>query len=310
MRGKHESGPPAVPGGTGSANGSPARTPLRILMLSRWRLISGAASATAAAFCLVAFACSLVAVAGPRARARPSRWSSNAFRQRLRDSRVVGAGPAMGAMDAQSLGTALNRTVGAAQIAVVKADLRQNLGKTRLPSTMPRRLPAWTAALTALVAGLARGRDVASRMLGGKLELVYRDTLSKNVHLVAGSLPAGSPDSGAQANATVQVAVTTVTAKRFNLRIGSRVPFGATVLQVTGIVTPVNQRAAPFWTVDRRRAATRARPGAARRADARPVSHFDPCQRASPDRAGLARRHRDRPAGPGDGDSDRPDGAC
>ena len=295
MRGKHESGPPAVPGGTGSANGSPARTPLRILMLSRWRLISGAASATAAAFCLVAFACSLVAVAGPRATAQ---LDTNAFRQ-LAVSTPAGDKTVMGAMDAQSLGTALNRTVGAAQIAVVKADLRQNLGKTRLP--LAPAAADWDG-LTTPFAGFAY-RDVASRMLGGKLELVYRDTLSKNVHLVAGSLPAGSPDSGAQANATVQVAVTTVTAKRFNLRIGSRVPFGATVLQVTGIVTPVNQRAAPFWTVD---------PVAATPLYVQPIppQHFDPCQRASPDRARLARRHRDSPAGPGDGDSDRPDGAC
>jgi putative ABC transport system permease protein len=210
---------------------------------------------------VVAFACLLVAVTGPRATAE---LDTNAFRQ-LAESTPDGDKTIMGTVDAQDLGTALNRTVGAAQLAAIKAELRQNLGKTRLP--LAPAAADWDG-LTTPFTGFAY-RDVASRTLGGKLELIYRDNFSKNVHVVAGALPAGPPDSGGQANATVQIAVTTATAKRFNLRVGSRVPFGGTVLQVTGIVTPVNQRTAPFWNVD---------PVAATPSYVQPIppQHFDP----------------------------------
>ncbi len=243
MTGKHESRQPPVPRGTSGADSSPARTGLRIWTLSRWRLITGAASATAIAFCIVALACTLVAVAGPRASAQ---LDTNAFRQ-LAATTPAADKTVMGTLDADTLGTALNRQVGAAQIDGIQADLRQNLAK------MLQLAPAtadWDG-LTTPFSGFAY-HSGKSGTQGGQLELVYRDNFSKNVHVVAGSLPAGLPASGPDADATVQIAVTTATAKRFNLRVGSEVPLAENGIDllVTGIVAPVDQGAAPFWTVD------------------------------------------------------------
>jgi putative ABC transport system permease protein len=243
VTGKHESRQPAVSHGTGRAGGSPVFTRLRILVISRWRLITGAASATAVAFCLVAFACSLVAVAGPRA---SGQLDTKAFRQ-LAATTPAADKTVMGTLDADTLGTALNKTVGAAQIDVIQADLRQHLERT-LP--LDSAAADWDG-LTTPFAGFAYHAG-KNRTQGGQLELVYRDNFSKNVRVVAGSLPAGPPPVSPGAGTTVQIAVTTATAKRFNLRIGSQVPLADTGidLQVTGIVAPVDQRAAPFWTVD------------------------------------------------------------
>ena len=249
MTGKHESRQAPVSERTVSdrpseATTAPALTRLRLLTVSRWRLITGAASATAVAFSLVAFACTLVAVAGPRAGAH---LDTNAFRQ-LAVATPAADKTVMGTLDADSLGTALNSQVGAAQIDLIQADLRHNLQHTRLP--LASAAADW-AGLTTPFTGFAY-RAGKSGILGGQLELVYRDNFSKNVHLVAGSLPAGRPGTGANAHGTVQIAVTSATAKRFNLRVGSKLPLDTAgiVLQVTGVVAPVDQRAAPFWSVD------------------------------------------------------------
>lgn len=181
MTGKHESRLAAASHGTNSAGSSPVFTRLRILTISRWRLITGAASATAVVFCLVAFACTLVAVAGPRASAQ---LDTKAFRQ------LAAATPAadksvMGTLDADTVGTALTKQVGAAQIDVFRADLRHNLDRT-LPLAPPA--ADWDG-LTTPFTGFAYHAG-KSGTKGGQLELVYRDNFSKNVHVVAGSLPA------------------------------------------------------------------------------------------------------------------------
>ena len=68
-----------------------------------------------------------------------------------------------------------------------------------------------------------------------KLEVLYRNPLTSNASLVAGSYAAGAEPAG-----TVAVAVTTQTAARFGLRPGSRValvsPTGVITLAVTAIL--------------------------------------------------------------------------
>jgi putative ABC transport system permease protein len=243
VTGKHESTQPPMRHGTGDAGSLPVFTRLRILTTSRWRLVTGAASATAIAFCIVALACTLVAVAGPRA---STQLDTKAFRQ-LAATTPAADKTVMGTLDADTLGTALNKLVGAAQIDVVQADLRQHLENT-LP--LAPAAADWDG-LTTPFTGFAY-HPGKSGTQGGQLELVYRDNFSKNVHVVAGSLPAGLPASGPDTVRTVQIAVTAATAKRFNLRVGSEVLLGDTGidLKVTGIVAPVDQRAAPFWTID------------------------------------------------------------
>jgi putative ABC transport system permease protein len=238
MTGKHEQEHVVAPDPPGAAGSAPAPARLGTGLVSRWRLITGAASATAVAFCLVASASSLVAVAGPRAGAQ---LRTNAFRQ------IVAATPAadktvVGTLDANTLGAALNAQVGANQIALTKAKLRHVLAKT-LP--LARAGTDWGGLTTPFTSFADKSRVVGTD--GTLLELAYRDDLGKNVRVVAGSLPAGGPGS----SATVQVAVTAATARVFSLSVGSRVQLGSTglVLRVTGIVAPTG-RGAPFWTID------------------------------------------------------------
>jgi putative ABC transport system permease protein len=81
-----------------------------------------------------------------------------------------------------------------------------------------------------------------------RLEVLYRNSLTSNAALVAGSYAAGPEPAG-----TLAVAVTAQTAARFGLRPGSRLalvsPTGAITLIVTGIV---RQQAAgsTFWAQD------------------------------------------------------------
>jgi putative ABC transport system permease protein len=222
------------------AGSSPALVRLRLLVTTRWRQITGSGSATAVAFCLVACACSLVAVAGPRAGAQ---LRTNAFRQ-LAATTPAADKTVVGSLDAGTLGSALYQQVGAVQVARTQADLRSNLAKM-LPLA-----PAgtdWGGITSPFTSFADRSRAVGTD--NTLLELVYRSSLSKNVRVLAGSLPARS--SGTAAGATAQVAITTATASRFNLGIGSRVTLGDTgiVLQVTGIVAPIGP-GAPFWTID------------------------------------------------------------
>jgi putative ABC transport system permease protein len=81
-----------------------------------------------------------------------------------------------------------------------------------------------------------------------KLEVLYRNPLTSNASLVAGSYAAGAEPAG-----TVAVAVTTQTAARFGLRPGSRValvsPTGVITLAVTAILRE-QQAGSTFWTQD------------------------------------------------------------
>jgi putative ABC transport system permease protein len=81
-----------------------------------------------------------------------------------------------------------------------------------------------------------------------KLEVLYRNPLTSNASLVAGSYAAGAEPAG-----TVAVAVTTQTAARFALRPGSRValvsPTGVITLAVTAILRE-QQAGSTFWTQD------------------------------------------------------------
>jgi len=80
-----------------------------------------------------------------------------------------------------------------------------------------------------------------------QLELLYRTYLDRDARLVHGSLPAGFAGKGNAA--AFQVAVTTATAARLGLHVGSRLRAAGQALVVTGIIRPINPRSS-FWTVD------------------------------------------------------------
>jgi putative ABC transport system permease protein len=210
---------------------------LRARATARWRQLTGSASATAVAFCLLACGCALVAVAGPRAGAQ---LRNNAYLH-LVASTPAGQKTVVGTLDAATLGTAMNSTVGSTQIGYVQASLRHHLAAALPLASAPG---ADWAGLTTPFAGFTdHSREVGG--LSTKLEIAYRSDLGKNVRLVAGSLPGGGPGG------PLQVAVTVATAKRFNFAVGTIIPIASTGirLRVTGIVVPAGP-ADPFWQTD------------------------------------------------------------
>jgi putative ABC transport system permease protein len=220
----------------------PGITRLRLRVASGWRRLTGAASATAVAFCLLACAGGLVAVAGPRASAQ---LRTHALRQ------LAAAAPALGAavvgnIDANSLGTALNTPVDQAQLQRAKADLHRRIAKI-LPLAGAR--TDWSGFTTPFSGFTDHSRAVGTDET--LFELAYRDNLSKNARVVAGTLPSGSAALGRGGVVKVPVAITAATASRFDLVVGSHVQLAGAgiVLTVTGIVAPID-KGGTFWSVD------------------------------------------------------------
>src|SRR5262249_61326947 len=77
-----------------------------------------------------------------------------------------------------------------------------------------------------------------------QLELAYRDALPHYAKHITGSLPTVSRGD------EFQVAVTTATARRFGVTVGSRLRLAPSLtLMVTGIIAPARPGSA-FWAVD------------------------------------------------------------
>jgi putative ABC transport system permease protein len=207
-----------------------------------WRRLTGSASGAAIAFGVLALACALAAVAGPRASAQ---LRTSAFRQ------LVASTPALtktivGTVNAGSIDFAVNSQVQAAQVTQLQARLHKNLAKA-VPLTPAR--SDW-ASLSTPFANFADHSPAVPAGVGTQFELVYRDDLSRNVRVLAGSLPAAVDHRAG--SVVVPVAITTATAMRYDLKVGSRVvlPQGAGItLQVTAIVAPVSAKAT-FWQFD------------------------------------------------------------
>ena len=131
------------------------------------------------------------------------------------------------------------------QLARTAREITASLAAMRLPLGAG----GWYG-LTANPAGVTSG-EAPSAVLEGqppKLEVLYRNSLTSDASLVAGSLAAGTEPAG-----TLAVAVTPQTAARFGVHAGSRM----TIVSSTGIITLavtaiVRQRQAgsTFWTQD------------------------------------------------------------
>ncbi len=232
---------------TGRHDGTGVGRRARMRIAARWRQLTGAASGTAVAFCLLACACTLAAVAGPRA---STQTRTAALRQ------LAAATPAIqtaviGMSDANTLGSAAapGGSVGRSQLLAAQAQLRHNLARS-----VPLGKPAsdWVG-LTTPFAGFP-DKSPAVGKYPTLLELTYRSNPVPSMRVVAGALPSGKPvTASARAGSTVtlQAAVTTATARRFSLGVGSRLPLAGTdlVLQVSGIVA-VTDASGPFWQLD------------------------------------------------------------
>jgi putative ABC transport system permease protein len=128
------------------------------------------------------------------------------------------------------------------QLARATQEISASLARAPLPLG-----PGSWDGLSAKQAGVASGAGPRATLEGvqPRLEVLYRDPLTSNAELIAGSYAAPAGPAG-----TVAVAVTAQTAARFGLHPGSRVTLASgIVLVVTAIVRP-RQAGSTFWTQD------------------------------------------------------------
>jgi hypothetical protein len=209
-----------------------------------WVTLTGTGAAASVAFGLLVFASVLASLAIPR--------ESVGLRTGALD-RVVAASQAneqtvMGTVAEGSL-TDKGGLVQASDIATIGASLRARLVRYGLPLASDP--PAWAGLTTGFVPGT--GTAKAAGYGQPQFELTYRSALASYSQVVAGRLPAGGSAPQAPgalgASEEVQAAVTTSTAARFGLRVGSRLNAGPLRVVITGIVRPADPGAS-FWTDD------------------------------------------------------------
>jgi putative ABC transport system permease protein len=104
--------------------------------------------------------------------------------------------------------------------------------------------PAWSSVDTGYTP--VTGAAAAAGGSRAQVQVMYRSALAGYSRVVAGRLPAGASLAGG--HEVVQAAVTTATAARFGLRVGTSLTVGRAVrLVVTGIIRPEHP-ATSFWT--------------------------------------------------------------
>ena len=136
--------------------------------------------------------------------------------------------------------------IGTGEMAAVAGELAAGLRAEGLP-LRPVRDRWW-----GLTSGYMAVPDAARRAYFGatapQVEVLYRTYLGRNARVVAGTMPAAV--SAGPGRPVFQVAVTTATAARFMLHVGSVLTFpGRATLAVSGIIRPVRPGSA-FWTAD------------------------------------------------------------
>jgi putative ABC transport system permease protein len=131
------------------------------------------------------------------------------------------------------------------RLALIAQEVRKDLAGLPLPLG-----PGAWYGLSSNTAGVASGAAPSAEIAGRppKLEVLYRDSLTSNARLIAGSYSAPAALAG-----TVAVTVSSPTAARFGLHPGSRMaldsPTGIITLIVTAIVRP-QAPGSTFWTQD------------------------------------------------------------
>ena len=203
-----------------------------------WITLTGTGAAASVAFGLLVLASVLASLAIPR---DSTGLRTGALRHTVAasplDSAVSGT---IGLLTAsETFGQSAGESPGP-EIAAIGARLRSQLAATGLPIASDS--PAWSGLTSGY--GPVTGAARAAGRGQPQFEVTYRTALARYSHLVAGRLPSAGQ------GAVVQAAVTTATAARFGLRVGTRLSMGPTVrLVITGIIRPVHA-AADFWTDD------------------------------------------------------------
>ena len=215
------------------------------MRLSWLRRQFGGAPVSVLALTLLVLGCVFVAVAGPR-------YSLHSRTRVLRQDLAV-LTPVDRAVevsvDWNSFASQVSNSVPPAlddsQLSESRRQLAQFLTATPLPLGAGQWASLSTNPLT-VTAGAPPSAEPSG--VAPRLEVIYRDPLTSNVTLVAGSFPPPS-----SFGSTLDIAVTTATAARFGLHPGSVLKLAvdrATVpVLVTAIVRP-RRPASAFWNVD------------------------------------------------------------
>jgi putative ABC transport system permease protein len=199
-----------------------------------WVTLTGTGAGVSIAFGLLVFASVLASLAIPRESAG---LRTGALRRVVAASQP-GDRTVIGTASEESMANGVAPVL-ATDIAAAGAAFRARLVASGVPVASDP--PGWASLTTGFVpvTGLAQAAGYGQP----QFEMTYRTALARYSHIVAGRLPAGGSPAGQLA-----AAVTTSTAARFGLRVGSRLAVGPAQLVVTGIIQPVNPDS-PFWNL-------------------------------------------------------------
>lgn len=209
----------------------------RARVRAAWVMLTGTGGAASIAFGLLVFASVFACLVIPR---------ENAALRTGPLERALAASPPS---DRAVIGTvsmtdlAAGAQVEPADIATFGGLLASQLAARGVPlASAP---PAWSSVEETADTPVT-GAAAAAGGSRAQVEVMYRSALASYSRVVAGRLPAGA--SPARGHEVIQVAVTTATAARFGLRIGTTLRMSQAVrLLVTGIIRPEHPTT-NFWT--------------------------------------------------------------
>jgi putative ABC transport system permease protein len=212
-------------------------------LIAGWRALAGTGGAAAAALGVLVLACVFLAVSGPR--------QSLGLRTRALQQALATTGPqgrsVVASVDYTAFDAGLGRPASAPLLDAARRELTANLTREGLPLT--RGAADWsglTSGFMPVSAGLAPHLSGSGNP--AQLEVLYRGPLGRYARLAAGRLPVSAQPAGH--GAVFQIAVTSATAARLELRPGARIGTGAGItLVVTGIIQPLGVHS-PFWSID------------------------------------------------------------
>jgi len=201
-----------------------------------WHAVTGTGATATAALAILVLACAFVAVAVPRA--------SLGYRTQVlqRSFRAAPSAQTTVVADASISGLTVSY-LGAAELLAVQRSLAAGMRREGIPLAPPAAQWAGLTTGSSSFSGVPPPRATAAPTM----ELVYRSTLAASTALVSGALPGSATVHGR--SATFGIAVTTATAARFGLHVGTRLRSAGQDLVVTGILRP-RQPASSFWTLD------------------------------------------------------------
>lgn len=217
--------------------------------------VTGTGAGASAVLGLLVLASVFVSVATPRASLA---YRSQALRQLIAATPPSGRA-IIGSIDMPTFGEALgpadeplSSTMNGKNFGPVRAELATHIRQAGAPIFAGA---DWWTATTGFTPAPGADRNAYYGQTPPQVELVDRSDLGRYAKVIAGRMPATGKVS--RASARFDVAVTSLTAARFRLHVGSVVGLadtdggsaGSIKLVVTGILRPVHLRSA-FWTLD------------------------------------------------------------